>query len=80
MAWWGIALAHGPHINNPVLPDDRRRLAWKALSRARELAAKATPVERDLIEALGRRYADPPPQDRAALDRAYADAMCLPAE
>lgn len=75
MASWGVALAHGPHINNPMLPEDRARAAWKALVRARELAPKAAPVERDLIEALGKRYADPPPADRAALDQAYADAM-----
>jgi tetratricopeptide (TPR) repeat protein len=75
MAYWGVALAHGPHINNPVLPEDRARLAWKALTRARERAPKAAPVERDLIEALGKRYADPPPADRAALDQGYADAM-----
>ena len=75
MAWWGIALAHGPHINNPVLPDDRAREAWKALVQARERAGSASPVERDLIEALGRRYANPPPADRAALDQAYADAL-----
>ena len=75
MAFWGVALAHGPHINNPMLPEDRARAAWKALVRARELASKAAPVESDLIEALGKRYADPPPADRAALDQAYADAM-----
>ena len=23
MAWWGIALANGPHINNPVVPPER---------------------------------------------------------
>lgn len=75
MASWGISLAHGPHINNPMLPEDRAREAWKALERARGLAPKASPVERDLIDALGKRYAHPPPADRAALDQAYADAM-----
>ncbi|HXG60151.1 MAG TPA: hypothetical protein VNO22_02145 [Planctomycetota bacterium] len=75
MAWWGISFAHGPHINNPALPPERAREAWKALTRARELAPKADPVERDLIEALGRRYADPPPEDRAPLDQAFAEAM-----
>jgi len=75
MAWWGVALAHGPHINNPMLPEDRAREAWKALVRARELASKASAVERDLIDALGKRYANPPPADRAALDQGYADAM-----
>ena len=51
----GVALAHGPHINNPVFPEDRAGEAWKALVRARNPAANSTPVERDLIDALGRR-------------------------
>jgi hypothetical protein len=46
-----------------------------ALRRAQERAANANERERALIEALARRYADPPPADRAALDSAYADAM-----
>jgi uncharacterized protein (DUF1684 family)/Flp pilus assembly protein TadD len=75
MAWWGIAVANGPHINNPVLPAERARAAWEALGRARAAAAGASDVERALIEALGARYADPPPEDRSALDKAYADAM-----
>src|SRR5207245_3260521 len=49
--------------------------AWKALGRARELAAKATPVEAELIEALVKRYAQPQPKDRKPLDEAYAEAM-----
>lgn len=35
----------------------------------------ATAVERALIEGLGHRYANPQPDDRSPLDRAYADAM-----
>lgn len=75
MAWWGIALANGPHINNPVLPEDRARAAWEALQRAVALSHQATEVERDLIAALRSRYADPPPADRAPLDAAYAVSM-----
>ena len=33
------------------------------------------PVERALIEALGKRYANPQPEDRKPLDEAYANAM-----
>ena len=75
MAWWGIALCHGPHINNPVVPPDRAEAAWAALERALALKDQASPVERDLIEALTHRYANPQPEDRGPLDQAYADAM-----
>jgi tetratricopeptide (TPR) repeat protein len=75
MAWWGISLANGPHINNPIMPPERSQAAWEALQKARETASKATPTERALIEALGSRYADPPPADRSALEQGYADAM-----
>jgi tetratricopeptide (TPR) repeat protein len=75
MAWWGVALCNGPHINNPAMDETRSREAWRALKKAESLAAGAGPVEKALIRALGRRYAHPPPADRAPLDRAYADAM-----
>jgi len=75
MAHWGIALACGPHINLPLVPPPAAELAWKELKLAQENAEHASPVERDLIEALCRRYANPQPEDRAPLDQAYADAM-----
>ena len=75
MAHWGIALASGPHINVPLVPPAAAALAWQELTLARATAAQATPVERDLIEALGHRYANPQPDDRSALDLAYANAM-----
>ncbi|QOJ01847.1 MAG: hypothetical protein HRU70_03205 [Phycisphaeraceae bacterium] len=75
MAWWGIALAHGPHINNPAMSPEASAAAWDAIQRAMALRGHASPVERALIEALATRYAEPAPDDRAPLDRAYADAM-----
>ena len=75
MAHWAIALAHGPHINFPLVPPPAAEIAWKELELAKQHAVNATPVERDLIEALGRRYANPQPEDRVPLDVAYADAM-----
>ena len=75
MAWWGIALCNGPHINNPVLPPERAAAAWEALQKARATQGKASAVERALIDALSERYADPPPKDRSGLDKAYAEAM-----
>jgi tetratricopeptide (TPR) repeat protein len=75
MAHWGIALANGPHINYPLVPPPAAELAWKELELARKYEAKASPVERALIDALAKRYANPQPQDRVPLDQAYADAM-----
>lgn len=75
IAHWGIALACGPHINLPIVPPPSAELAWKELGLAQQNAAKASPVERALIDALAKRYANPQPEDRAPLDQAYADAM-----
>lgn len=75
MAWWGIAVANGPHINNPVVPEERARAAWDALQRARATADDAGAADRALIAALAARYSDPPAADRAPLDVAYAAAM-----
>ncbi|MCM2315404.1 MAG: tetratricopeptide repeat protein [Thermoanaerobaculia bacterium] len=75
MAHWGVAYANGPHINNPVVPPERAAAAWKATGLAMAAASEGTPVERALIDALVRRYADPQPEDRKPLDQAYADAM-----
>ena len=75
MAWWGVALCSGPHINNPAMSSDYSQLAWDALQRALERRAKASPVEQALIDALSKRYANPPPEDRRPLDEAYAAAM-----
>jgi len=75
MAHWGVALACGPHINFPLVPPPAAELAWQELGLARQHLAQASPVERDLVEALAARYAQPQPDDRGPLDRAYADAM-----
>jgi tetratricopeptide (TPR) repeat protein len=75
MAWWGISVANGPHINNPAVPPERAKAAWEALTKAREAAPKARKVEQALIAALGKRYANPQPDDRKPLDEAYAASM-----
>ena len=75
MVHWGLALACGPHINLTVVPPPAAELAWKELNLARKNADYASPVERTLIDALGKRYANPQPADRSGLDRAYANAM-----
>jgi tetratricopeptide (TPR) repeat protein len=75
MVHWGVALACGPHINSIAVPPPAAELAWKELNLAKKNAGKAAPVERALIDALGKRYANPQPEDRSPLDRAYANAM-----
>lgn len=75
MAWWGIALCHGPHINLAGMTPEKSAAAWAALTEARARMQHASPRERDLIEALSKRYAEHPPEDRRPLDEAYADAM-----
>jgi tetratricopeptide (TPR) repeat protein len=75
MAWWGVAVAQGPHINRPVVDAQQARVAWDAISRARAGSSRASDLERGLIEALAARCVPEPPEDRAALDRAYAEAM-----
>jgi len=75
MAQWGIAVARGPHINNPAVSDDAAKAAFAAAAAARAKAAAGGPVERALIEAVAARWSDPPAADRKALDQAYADAM-----
>lgn len=75
MPHWGIALASGPHINFPLVPPPAAELAWKELALAQAAAPRASTVERELIEALSHRYANPQPDDRSALDLAYANAM-----
>jgi tetratricopeptide (TPR) repeat protein len=86
MAYWGIALCNGPHINNPTMDEARTRAAWDAAQKAKSLAGGCTATERALIEAVGARYPDPGSlsgdaklpltfEERSALDKAYADAM-----
>jgi tetratricopeptide (TPR) repeat protein len=57
------------------MPPPAVEMAWNELQLAQQNVEHASPVERDLIEALSLRYSNPPPQDRAPLDQAYADAM-----
>ncbi len=75
MAWWGIALVNGPHINNPTVDEAHAKVAWDALAEAKKRREGASDVERALIDALVARYAWPQPADRHPLDEAYAAAM-----
>jgi tetratricopeptide (TPR) repeat protein len=75
MAWWGVALACSPHINSTGVSATRAKLAWEALAQARKFSVTATPAERDLIRAMGTRFAAAEKAKRRPLDEAYATAM-----
>jgi len=77
ICYWGAALTLGPNYNVPMLPD-RAAAAWDALQKARAQSEHASPAERSLIDALGKRYKGPEPLDPPAmqpLQEAYAAAM-----
>ncbi len=74
ICWWGASIVLGPNINLPADPE-ASKAAFQALGKAVALRQHASPVERDLIDALGKRYVEVPPEDRKSLDEAYAAAM-----
>ena len=74
MCRWGVAFALGPNINRPMGPEAEVQ-AQEQAQLALAAATNASARERAYIEALALRYADPPPESRAALDLAFAEAM-----
>jgi tetratricopeptide (TPR) repeat protein len=77
ICYWGEALALGPNINLPPDPD-RNAAAYRASRMALSLTNGRTGWERDLAEAVAKRYSQTLPTDKVgqhALDQAYADAM-----
>jgi tetratricopeptide (TPR) repeat protein len=74
MAWWGVAIALGPNINQGVDPESEKA-AYDALQKARALALKAPANERAYIEALATRYSNDPKADLKKLALDYKNAM-----
>jgi tetratricopeptide (TPR) repeat protein len=74
MCYWGIALAHGPHVNAPM-DSASGAAAYAAVQQALARKAHASARERGYIEAVSRRYEAVPLANRARLDSAYARAM-----
>jgi len=73
MAFWGQALVLGPNINAPMDAEAEPK-AQVLIQKALALKSKATARERAYIDALAARYTGKA-DDRAAADRAFADAM-----
>lgn len=75
MAWWGIAYALGPNINNPLNETHQVAQASLAARMAELYAVQANDRERALIKAIGQRYVLPVPEDRSPQNEAYANAL-----
>jgi len=73
MAYWGQALVLGPNINASMNAEDEPK-AYELVQKAASLERRATPRERDYIDALARRYTGKA-EDRQKADRAFVDAM-----
>ena len=76
MAWWGIAFSLGPNINDSM-PAEREKEALDALQKALAAKPSLSQKERDFIDALVPRYANPAGKDREARDAAFAKSMAL---
>lgn len=74
MAWWGVALALGPNINQDV-DLAHEEAAYDAAQKALALAKDKPEAERDYIAALAKRYSIAPGTDLKKLAVSYKDAM-----
>ena len=74
MIYWAQALGYGPNINDLGYRASPEALA--AVMKAKELESTASPLEKELIEAMAVRYtADSADASRASLNQAYTDRM-----
>lgn len=73
---WGLALAMGPNPNSRKnsFPDDPHGDGRKAIGTARAHLARATAVERTLIESLSVQYDSDQYPDRTVRDQKYIEA------
>lgn len=74
MAYWGFAYVLGPNYNAGMESDNYER-AYEAIQKALSFRGNATEKEQMLIAAMAKRYTLEPPEDRTALDVAYAEAL-----
>ena len=74
MAYWGLAYVLGPNYNAPMDPGVLSS-ANEAINNARLNLHNASEKEKDLIEALAKRYPKNKEEDPAPYYEAYANAM-----
>jgi len=74
MAYWGIAMALGPNINDWIPSPEREQEAFEAIQNGIKIAQSGG-KELDLIVALGERHADSTQVNRDSLNLLYMAAM-----
>ena len=75
ICYWGEAWAWGSYLNGPMSAE-QSPFAYAAMQKAIALKDKASPIERDFIDALSVRYvANFDVKTRVEQDKAYAEAM-----
>jgi tetratricopeptide (TPR) repeat protein len=77
MCWWGIGMAYSPHYNLSGVPE-RTAAGARAVAKGLGVVGDKPAIERELLEALAARLADPAPQTAEgflALDTAYSERM-----
>lgn len=74
MAYWGVAEAVGPNYNDPA-SDDRFKQAHKAIQKAMDVSANASPSEQAYIQAMAKRFPADAGADRRKAAEDYHDAM-----
>ncbi len=75
MAYWGLALALAPNINDPAIGADREQQGHHAAAEAMKRKAGASESDQAFIDAITTRFSTAKGQDREALNNGYADAM-----
>jgi tetratricopeptide (TPR) repeat protein len=80
ICYWGEAWAWGSYLNAPMSAAESP-YAYAAIRKAMSLRGNATPIERDLIEAMAVRYVETfDAATRREQDQAYRDAMARVAQ
>jgi len=74
MAYFGFAYVLGPNYNAGMEPDNYKR-AYEAIKKAKSLSVNSTKKEKQLIDAMAKRYAPQPPEDRSQLDIDYSKTL-----
>lgn len=74
MAYWGISYSLGPNYNLPA-DDNQRKSAYKYLQKAIKHSMHASQKEKDLINALSKRYSSDLKTDQGKLNHDYRVAM-----
>ena len=70
-----MAAAFGPDINNTEVSASAVLAANEVIATARDLVGTSNGVERAMIEAMAKRYANPDVADRWPFEEAYSNAM-----